>query len=194
MTARWRADRGAVLVELAVVTTVVVTALLAVFELSLAWRDTQVVADAAATGARAAGLHPGRGVAGATSSSAPQGSTVSTAVVAATIRDALAGVDPSRLEQVAVFGPSGSTGTPTLDRLPTGCRQGLESPGCVLIPPAVVTTARVAECRDCGLVVIHGGGDSVGVYVRVRGSSPLWGARPVEAAAEVRVEGGGGGR
>ena len=179
-------DRGAVLVELALVVPVVVAVLLGAFELSLAWRDTQLAQDAAASGARAAALHTGRNRHPATPSGA---ATVSTAVVAATIRDALAGVDPSRLDYVAVFGPDGPVGTPVVDRMPAGCRAGQGSPACVPIPAAVVATTPGPACRHCGLAVVEGGNGSVGVYVRMRGSSPLWGARTVESVAEAPVEG-----
>lgn len=167
---RSRRERGAALAEAAVMTPVVVVALVALVVTSVVWRDHLALTDAAAAGARAAGLHPGRAELAETV--AAHGIADGTPRVVATVAAALAGVPVTAVERVVVFGGSLEQ-MAGVNGLSERCRSGpvpAEVNDCtVLGPGALSDPSSVAGCgpgacvwRDTAEI------DAVGVFIRMR--------------------------
>ena len=187
-------EHGAVLVEAAIATPVIVAAVAGLVLTSVLWRDQLAVSEAAAVGARTAGLHPAplSPAAGSLEAAVAAG----TPRVAAAVLGALSGVPLEAVERLVIFGaPLGDEG---IDAVPPGCRfAGAPAPGepCVVLGPgALADPTSLAPCgpgscdwRDAPGVA------AVGVLVRVRQVGLLGGlvAPPViEGVAVTALEGG----
>ena len=187
-------ESGAALVEAAVVTPVVVLALVALVVTSVLWRDHLAAADAVAAGARMASLHPGATPEPTSGSPAPARGTPQ---VVAAVAGALGGVSLAAVERLVLFGV-GDVAGPATTSIPPGCRDG-SGPGvgerCVVLgPEALADPAALPGCspgacrwRD------EPGISAVGVFVRLRHPRPLGGVVPpptIEAVSIAPLEGG----
>ncbi|MCD9622651.1 TadE family protein [Rhabdothermincola salaria] len=146
---RARGDHGVAIVEMALVSPILFTLLLAVFEYGLVYRDILTAADAASDGARV-GSQQGNDV-------LVTGATADYTIVDA-VRMGLAGLDPESIERIVVYqaGPP-SDGSP-LSQVPAACRTGGSSTAadCNVYLPATAFVAiqdgdvEFFECVDAG--------------------------------------------
>lgn len=191
-------DRGAALVEAAMVTPVVVAAIGALVVTSVLWRDQLAVSDAAAAGARAAALFPSSSAVGLPPGSLAPAS--GTPFVVAAVGRALGAVPSDAVERVVVFGtPAGASSTSSV--VPVGCRDGAGPAAgerCVVISGAAVADpSLVSPCARGGCTWRDAGDvEAVGVFIRVRQPRLLGGSVPspdIEAVALAPKEGEGNG-
>lgn len=191
-------ERGAALVEAAIVTPVVVAAVVLLVLSSVLWRDRLAATDAAAVGARVAGLHP-------VVAAAPEAPGLpllepGTPRVLAAVAQSLGAVPPEVVERVVIFGaPLGGEASTAL--VPRGCLGGSDpgpaEPCLVLGPDALADPSSVPGCgpgacpwRDAPGIEV------VGVLVRLQRPGPLGGILPpptMEAVALSPREGVGDG-
>jgi hypothetical protein len=165
-------ERGAVAVETALVSMLLVTIIYGVVETSFLFRDGMVVSSASRAGARVASSLPRDGT--FASSASDQ------------VLDAMGSVDPSRISAVWVFKANPSTGLPDSGTFTTcstcvryrGTAAGLVADGA----PGWAATAQNA----CA-----GSQDSVGVYVQYRYPSRLgwfFGNQRLQESTVMRLE------
>jgi len=188
-------ERGAALVEAAIVTPLVAAAVAAVVVVAVLWRDQLAVADAAAAGARTAALYPSATADDVSYRGVSLGP--GTPRVLAAVAVALGGVPNAAVERVVIFGlPAGPP--PTAAGVPRGCRHGdgpAAGDACVvfdasaLADPGAVPGCSPGACawRDRPGVAV------VGVLVRVRHPKSLGGLVPaptLERVALASLEGG----
>lgn len=130
---RRRGDRGATLVELAIVGLLVLTMFLGLFEFGLLFRDNLTTTDAVADATRVGGL-VGPDV-------ATDGRNADFEIVRA-VREGLSAMDGAQIRYVVVFKGTG-TGDPAVEQVPLQCKAGTSIAGICNAYPADAAFAAV---------------------------------------------------
>lgn len=129
---RTRRERGATLVEMAIVGLVVFTLFLGLFEFGLLFRDNLTATDAVADAARIGAL-VGPDV-------SPGGGTADYEIVKA-VREGLSSMDDNAVESIVIFKAAGTSADPE-DQVPSQCRRGISVRNvCNVYEPASAFTA-----------------------------------------------------
>lgn len=128
-----RDDRGATLVELAIVGLLVFTLILAMFEFGLLFRDNLTATDAVGDAARI-GAIVGPDVDSV-------GNNADYAIVRS-VREGLASLDGADVRYIVIFKASGSN-EPAIDQVPAACRNGTSIPDVCNAYPADAAFAAV---------------------------------------------------
>ncbi len=201
---RGHGDRGATLVELAIVGLLVLTFLLAIFEFGLLFRDNLTTNDAVADATRI-GAIMGPDV-------TTDGRNADFEIVSA-VRQGLSAMDSAQVRYVVIFKGTG-TSDPASDQVPAQCKAGTSIAGicnaypadaaftavenadvgyfsCPVVPIAKIACRWPASGRKDGPTSADV--ETVGVYVRVEkaGYTGLFADRwTIERASTIRLEPG----